>query len=154
MIELVGLREALAGAALCLTAEGSVDRQSARGKTVAGVLAACRDAGVPCIVLGGASSAEAIEPLKALGALDVRAIGPAGRQARRRAGGCGPRSSRPRGREGRAGALATRSGALRVAHAARQREVHVLLDQVVLGDLLDAALAEPVDDALDEPLGR
>jgi glycerate kinase len=80
VIELVGLRESLAGAALCLTAEGSVDRQSARGKTVAGVLAACRDAGVPCIILGGKVSADALEPLKALGALDVRAIGPAGRR--------------------------------------------------------------------------
>ena len=68
------------GAALCLTAEGSVDRQSARGKTVAGVLAACRDAGVPCIVLGGKVSAGSIEPLRALGALDVLAIGPPGRR--------------------------------------------------------------------------
>ena len=76
VIELVGLRGALAGAALCLTAEGSVDRQSAHGKTVAGVLGACRDAGVPCVVLGGRVSAEAIPPLRALGALDVRAIGP------------------------------------------------------------------------------
>ena len=80
VIELVGLRALLAGAALCLTAEGSVDRQSARGKTVAGVLDACRDAGVPCIVLGGRVSPEAIAPLRALGALDVRAIGPAGRR--------------------------------------------------------------------------
>jgi glycerate kinase len=80
VIELVGLRAQLAGAALCLTAEGSVDRQSARGKTVAGVLAACRDAGVPCIVLGGKVSADAIGPLRALGARDVRAIGPAGRR--------------------------------------------------------------------------
>ena len=80
VIELVGLRELLAGAALCLTAEGSVDRQSARGKTVAGVLAACRDAHVPCIVLGGRVSADAIAPLRALGALDVRAIGPPGRR--------------------------------------------------------------------------
>jgi glycerate kinase len=80
VIELVGLRAQLAGAALCLTAEGSVDRQSARGKTVAGVLAACRDAGVPCIVLGGKVSADAIRPLRALGARDVRAIGPAGRR--------------------------------------------------------------------------
>jgi glycerate 2-kinase len=80
VIELVGLRGLLAGAALCLTAEGSVDRQSARGKTVAGVLAACRDAGVPCVVLGGKVSAESIEPLRALGALDVRAIGPPGRR--------------------------------------------------------------------------
>ncbi|MDX6560932.1 MAG: Glycerate kinase family, partial [Gaiellales bacterium] len=60
--------------------EGSVDRQSARGKTVAGVLAACRDASVPCIVLGGKVSAESIEPLRALGALDVQAIGPPGRR--------------------------------------------------------------------------
>jgi glycerate 2-kinase len=79
VIELVGLRDALAGAALCLTAEGSVDRQSAHGKTVAGVLGACREAGVPCIVLGGQVSREAIAPLRALGALDVRAIGPAQR---------------------------------------------------------------------------
>jgi hypothetical protein len=43
------------------------------------VLAACRDAGVPCIVLGGRVSEEAIAPLRALGARDVRAIGPAGR---------------------------------------------------------------------------
>jgi glycerate kinase len=79
VIELVGLRRSLAGAALCLTAEGSVDRQSAHGKTVAGVLAACRDAGVPCIVLGGRVSEDAVAPLRALGALDVRAIGPAQR---------------------------------------------------------------------------
>jgi glycerate 2-kinase len=80
VIELVGLRGLLAGAALCLTAEGSVDRQSARGKTVAAVVGASRDAGVPCIVLGGRVTAEAIAPLKALGALDVRAIGPPGRR--------------------------------------------------------------------------
>ncbi len=79
VIELVGLRESLAGAALCLTAEGSVDRQSAHGKTVAGVLAACRETGVPCVVLGGRVSEDAVAPLRALGALDVRAIGPAQR---------------------------------------------------------------------------
>jgi glycerate kinase len=80
VIELVGLSGMLAGAALCLTAEGSVDRQSARGKTVAGVVAASREAGVPCIVFGGRVTNEAIEPLKALGAQDVRAIGPPGRR--------------------------------------------------------------------------
>jgi glycerate 2-kinase len=80
VIELVGLRQMLAGAALCLTAEGSVDRQSARGKTVAGVIAACREAHVPCVVLGGRVSADAIGPLRELGARDVRAIGPAGRR--------------------------------------------------------------------------
>ena len=80
VIELVGLPALLAGTALCLTAEGSVDRQSARGKTVAGVVEASRAAGVPCVVLGGRVTAEAIAPLKALGALDVRAIGPPGRR--------------------------------------------------------------------------
>jgi glycerate kinase len=80
VIELVGLPGMLAGAALCLTAEGSVDRQSARGKTVAGVVEASRAAGVPCIVFGGRVTNEAIEPLKALGAHDVRAIGPPGRR--------------------------------------------------------------------------
>jgi glycerate kinase len=80
VIELVGLAGMLGGAALCLTAEGSVDRQSARGKTVAGVVETSRAAGVPCIVLGGRVTAEAIEPLKALGARDVRAIGPPGRR--------------------------------------------------------------------------
>jgi glycerate kinase len=35
---------------------------------------------VPCIVLGGRVTNEAIAPLKALGAADVRAIGPAGRR--------------------------------------------------------------------------
>jgi glycerate 2-kinase len=79
VIELVGLRGMLSGAALCLTAEGSVDRQSALGKTVAGVLAACREAGVPGVVLGGRVSDDAVAPLRRLGALDVRAIGPAER---------------------------------------------------------------------------
>jgi glycerate kinase len=76
VIELVGLRRLLADSALCLTAEGSVDRQSAHGKTVAGVVGACREAGVPCVVLGGRVSADAVAPLRALGALEVRAIGP------------------------------------------------------------------------------
>ena len=80
VIELVGLPAMLSGAALCLTAEGSVDRQSARGKTVAGVVEASRAAGVPCIVFGGRVTNDAIEPLKALGAHDVRAIGPPGRR--------------------------------------------------------------------------
>jgi glycerate kinase len=79
VIELVGLRRELAGAALCLTGEGSVDRQSAHGKTVARVIAACAGADVPCVVLGGRVSADAVAPLRALGALDVRAIGPAER---------------------------------------------------------------------------
>jgi hypothetical protein len=35
---------------------------------------------VPCIVFGGRVTNDAIEPLKALGAHDVRAIGPPGRR--------------------------------------------------------------------------
>ena len=155
VIELVGLRRALAGAALCLTAEGSVDRQSAHGKTVAGVLGACRGAGVPCVVLGGKVSAEAIAPLRALGARDVRAIGPAGRPlAVALAAARAELAAAAEAAVARALTDAPRPVALRLAHAAREREVHVLLDQVVLRDLLDAALAEPVHDALDEPLGR
>ena len=57
-------------------AEGSVDRQSAHGKTVARVVAACTEVGVPCVVLGGRVSADAVAPLRALGAIEVRAIGP------------------------------------------------------------------------------
>ena len=117
VIELVGLRRSLAGAALCLTAEGSVDRQSARGKTVAGVLAACRDAGVPCIVLGGRVSEDAIAPLRALGALDVRAIGPARATARR-----GPGSRRHgAGAAAAAARRASPSGSSRRRSAPRAR---------------------------------
>ena len=45
--------DALARADLVITAEGSVDAQSAAGKTVARVATAARDAGVPCVILGG-----------------------------------------------------------------------------------------------------
>lgn len=79
ILELLRFDEHLSRADLCLTAEGSVDRQSARGKAVAAVVAACARAGVPCDVLGGQVSDEAVVALTALGARDVRAIGPAGR---------------------------------------------------------------------------
>ena len=79
ILELLRFDEHLARADLCLTAEGSVDRQSAHGKAVSAVVEACVRAGVPCDVLGGAVSAEAVVALRALGARDVRAIGPAGR---------------------------------------------------------------------------
>src|SRR5260370_710613 len=53
--DVTGLDEALEGADLVITGEGSVDDQSLRGKVVAGVAAAARDLGVPCIVLAGRS---------------------------------------------------------------------------------------------------
>jgi glycerate kinase len=40
-------------AALVVTGEGAFDEQSLRGKVVAGVANAARDAGVPCVVLAG-----------------------------------------------------------------------------------------------------
>ena len=75
---LVGLAGALRGATLCLTAEGAVDRQSARGKTVASVARACGRAGVACVVLGGRVDARGASMLEALGAR-VLALGPADR---------------------------------------------------------------------------
>jgi glycerate kinase len=69
-----GFHERLAGAALVLTAEGSVDAQSATGKTVARVAAASREAGVPCVVLGGHVDDDAAA-LYAIGADAVLGIG-------------------------------------------------------------------------------
>ena len=54
VMDATGFDGALAGASLCLTAEGRVDASSAQGKTVARVAARCREAGVPCAVIGGA----------------------------------------------------------------------------------------------------
>jgi glycerate kinase len=50
---LSGLDAALAGADLAVTGEGAFDAQSLRGKVVAGVAAATRATGVPCLVLAG-----------------------------------------------------------------------------------------------------
>jgi glycerate kinase len=54
--ELTGLDTLLDTADLVITGEGSLDDQSLRGKVVAGVAAAARDRGVPCVVLAGRSS--------------------------------------------------------------------------------------------------
>jgi glycerate kinase len=72
---IVGLDAALQGATLCITAEGAVDRQSARGKTVAAVAQACGRAGVACVVLGGRVDAEGARLLGLLGAR-VLPLGP------------------------------------------------------------------------------
>ena len=50
---LTGLDAALAEADLVITGEGSFDAQSLRGKVVAGVAAAARAAGRPCVVVAG-----------------------------------------------------------------------------------------------------
>lgn len=49
----VGLDAALDAADLVITGEGSFDAQSLRGKVVAGVAAAARDRGLPCVVVAG-----------------------------------------------------------------------------------------------------
>lgn len=55
----VQLREKLAGAALCLTGEGSIDRSSPFGKTAFGVAQLCRELGVPAVALAGSIRAGA-----------------------------------------------------------------------------------------------
>ena len=51
--ELTGLEEALAGADLVVTGEGSLDEQTLRGKAPAGVAAAARRAGVEVVAVAG-----------------------------------------------------------------------------------------------------
>lgn len=53
VIETVGLKQRLAGASLCLTGEGKLDRQSLSGKTAVGVGRLCKELGVPCVALAG-----------------------------------------------------------------------------------------------------
>ncbi|MBA0124828.1 glycerate kinase [Haloechinothrix sp. YIM 98757] len=53
LLDLVGFPAALAGAGLVITGEGSVDRQTLRGKAPAGVAKAARRAGVPVLAVAG-----------------------------------------------------------------------------------------------------
>ena len=59
VLELVGFDALLADADLCVTGEGHADAQTARGKVVAGVAAACERAEVPCTAVVGGMSADA-----------------------------------------------------------------------------------------------
>ena len=59
VLELVGFDALLAEADLCVTGEGHADAQTARGKVVSGVAAACARAGVPCVAVVGGMSADA-----------------------------------------------------------------------------------------------
>jgi glycerate kinase len=74
VIAATGLAEKLAGADLCLTGEGSIDGQSAFGKTVAGVAATANGLGVPTVALAGRVGGE-LEPLHRLGLTAVVPIG-------------------------------------------------------------------------------
>ena len=53
VIEATRLRDRLRGADLCITGEGRIDRSSLAGKTPVSVAAACREAGVRCLAVGG-----------------------------------------------------------------------------------------------------
>ncbi len=53
VIRSVGLGDRLNGAVLCLTGEGSLDEQTASGKTAAGVARLARSLGVPTLALAG-----------------------------------------------------------------------------------------------------
>ena len=100
LLDLVGFDEALAGADLVVTGEGSFDAQSLSGKAAVGVARRALAAGVPVIVLAGRVD------------LDAADAGSA-RRARHRGD---PRPARPRARP------AARQGAGRTA-AARARPV-------------------------------
>jgi glycerate kinase len=53
VLDLVGFDDALAGARLVVTGEGSIDAQTLHGKAPAGVAAAAAKAGVPVVAVGG-----------------------------------------------------------------------------------------------------
>jgi glycerate kinase len=64
VLDLVGFGEALPGAGLVITGEGSLDDQTLHGKAPAGVAAAARAAGVPVVAVAGRCllSPDALEP--------------------------------------------------------------------------------------------
>jgi glycerate 2-kinase len=53
VLDLVGFADALQGASLVITGEGSLDEQTLHGKAPAGVAAAARQAGVPVVAVAG-----------------------------------------------------------------------------------------------------
>jgi glycerate kinase len=68
VMEATGFADKLAGADLVITGEGRIDAQTAFGKTAMGVATRARDAGVPCIAVGGGVTAEGIAALEGVGA--------------------------------------------------------------------------------------
>lgn len=73
--ELVGLEACMHGAALVITGEGRLDRQTLRGKTPFGVAAIARRVGVPVIAIGG-SLGEGYQELYAAGISAAFSIAP------------------------------------------------------------------------------
>lgn len=79
VLDLKNFNNALAGADLCLLAEGRIDASTLQGKAVAAAVARCAALGVPAVVLGGAVDEAAAAELRARGARAVRPLGPADR---------------------------------------------------------------------------
>ncbi len=67
-MQATGFDDKLAEADLVITGEGSVDAQTAFGKTALGVARRAAAAGVPCIALGGSVTAEGAATLARAGA--------------------------------------------------------------------------------------
>ncbi len=74
VLEAVGFDARVRGANLAVTGEGAVDRSSLDGKAPAGVVAACRRAGVRAVVFGGRVEERAAAALRRAGAADVVAL--------------------------------------------------------------------------------
>lgn len=67
MIDLLGLREAVSGSDLVLTAEGQLDEQISYGKGPAGVSGLALEHGVPCVLLAGTVCNDRLPDLASLG---------------------------------------------------------------------------------------
>jgi len=73
VMELVGFPERLAACELVITGEGRVDAQTAFGKTAHGVARRAREAGRPCVVIGGGIELEGVAAFAYLDAVVVSA---------------------------------------------------------------------------------
>ena len=77
VLDLVGFHELVRGAALVVTAEGSLDDQSLHGKAPVGVATAAARAGVPVVAVVGRCTLSA-EQARAVGLHEVRALADSG----------------------------------------------------------------------------
>lgn len=75
VLEASGFAEKVSGADLVLTGEGRIDRQTAYGKTISGVVRAAQAAGVPVVAIVG-SIGEGVENLYGLGLTSMFTLAP------------------------------------------------------------------------------
>jgi glycerate 2-kinase len=71
VMEETRLRDKIEGAGVVLTGEGRIDAQTAFGKTALGVAKVAREAGVPCIAIGGGVEPEGEAALWEVGAIAI-----------------------------------------------------------------------------------